>query len=268
MKMATTDGHHIRVATYNIHKCRGVDGRVRPERIVKVLRELDADIIALQEVLSLSADQGGDDHARFIARELGLRHYFGENRKHAGKMYGNAVLTRFPLIHARNHDISIPGREPRGCLRLDVSLPGGTRLHLFNVHMGTSFPERRQQVRRLISSEILNRPDLSGARIVLGDFNDWTTGTTTRALRHHFGNLHTPTRLNRKRTYPGLLPLLHLDQIYFDPKLSLRRSKVHKSWRALVASDHLPLVVELSLGARPQTPEPRHLADEDYAAVA
>ncbi len=257
MMAARADSHHVRVATYNIHKCRGLDGRVRPERIVEVLRELNADVIALQEVLSLPGNPYGDDHVRFIAEELGFHYCFGENRKHVGQIYGDALVSRFPLTHVCNYDISTPGREPRGCLRADVALPGGPLLHLFNIHMGTSFLERQQQVRRLMSSEILNRPNLRGARIVLGDFNEWTSGTTTRVLSNHFASPNLQAHPNRMGTYPGLLPFLHLDQIYFDPKLSLCRSTVHKSWRALVASDHLPLVVELSLAATSEIPDPR-----------
>ena len=252
--VAIADSHHVRVATYNVHKCRGLDGRVRPERIVGVLRELNADIIALQEVLSLSGNQCGDDHAQFIAGELGFRHCFGENRKHAGRMYGNALLSRFPWTRACNYDISISGHEPRGCLRANITLPGGPQLHLFNVHLGTSFRERRLQARRLISPEILNRPDLRGVRIVLGDFNEWTTGTTTRMLRAHFAS--PDLRTNRTRSYPGLFPILHLDHIYFDSALSLRHLTVHKSLRALVASDHLPFVMDLSLAA--EISDPNH----------
>jgi endonuclease/exonuclease/phosphatase family metal-dependent hydrolase len=267
MKIPKNDACHMRVVTYNIHKCRGLDGRVRPERIAKVLRELDADIIALQEVLSHPGDHRGEDHARFIAEELGFQHCFGENRKHLGQSYGNALLSRFPLSRAWNYDITVPGREARGCLRLDITLPGGAQLHFFNVHLGTSFPERRQQVRKLISSEILNHPELAGARIVLGDFNDWTSGAATRALHEHFGSPHPQARSHRKRTYPGVLPFFHLDQIFFDPKLSLRRSTVHKSLRALVASDHLPLVAELSLSVA-ETPDARPSNMENYVVMA
>jgi endonuclease/exonuclease/phosphatase family metal-dependent hydrolase len=153
-----------------------------------VLRELDADIIALQEVLSLPDNQRGSDHARFIAGELGFQHCFWENRKHIGQLYGNALVSRFPLTGACNYDISTRGREPRGCLRVDITLPGGPQLHVFNVHLGTSFVERRQQVRRLTSSEILNRSDLRGARIVLGDFNEWTSGNYPDASRPFCGS--------------------------------------------------------------------------------
>ena len=206
MMAARADSHHVRVATYNIHKCRGLDGRVRPERIVEVLRELNADVIALQEVLSLPGNPYGDDHVRFIAEELGFHYCFGENRKHVGQIYGDALVSRFPLTHVCNYDISTPGREPRGCLRADVALPGGPLLHLFNIHMGTSFLERQQQVRRLMSSEILNRPNLRGARIVLGDFNEWTSGTTTRVLSNHFASPNLQGHPNRMGTYQDYSP--------------------------------------------------------------
>src|SRR5690349_20333658 len=82
----------LRVATYNTHKCRGMDGRVRPDRIAEVLREIGADIVALQEVLSIAGASREADQARFLAEELGLHFVMGENRRLRGGAYGNAVL--------------------------------------------------------------------------------------------------------------------------------------------------------------------------------
>src|SRR5687767_12163744 len=93
----------IRVVTYNIHKCRGLDRRVSPERIVEVLRELDGDIIALQEIFSTHSRYRDIDQARFIATELGLNHCFGETCKRRGWSYGNALLSRFPMRQFSNH---------------------------------------------------------------------------------------------------------------------------------------------------------------------
>jgi endonuclease/exonuclease/phosphatase family metal-dependent hydrolase len=239
----------IRVATYNIHKCRGLDARVRPSRIVDVLREIGADIIALQEIVRVETARPNQDHARFIATELGMNFRFGENRTLGGGTYGNVLLSRYPLPNTSNYDITTSGREPRGCLRADVELPEGTVLHVFNVHMGTAFLERRKQGRKLVSEEILHRTELQGPRIILGDFNEWTRGLTTRLLRKHFVTPNLRDHMNRSRTYPGVLPFLHLDHIYFDPELVLHNLTLHKTRRSLMASDHLPLVADFSLPA-------------------
>src|SRR5678815_3330063 len=84
----------LRVVTYNVHRCRGIDGRLRPDRIVDVLREVDADVAALQEVV---AAEGDGDQARYIGESLGLHWALGENRKLEGSAYGNVVLSRFPI---------------------------------------------------------------------------------------------------------------------------------------------------------------------------
>ena len=111
----------IRIVTYNIHKCRGLDGRVQPVRIVEVLRNIDADIIALQEVLSVPG-KPERDQARFIATELGFNFCLGENRRLHGGAYGNLLLSRFPMRNSENHDITTEKREQRGCLRTDIDL--------------------------------------------------------------------------------------------------------------------------------------------------
>ncbi len=237
----------LRVVTYNVHKCRGLDRRVRPARIVEVLREINADIIALQEVLSLQGALREKDQARFISEELEMHCAIGGTRVHKGAQYGNVVLSRLPLLETRNYDITVRGREERGCMRADISANGSGLLHVFNVHLGTAFIERRHQGRKLVNEAILNNGELSGSRIMLGDFNEWTRGLTTRLLASHLTSADIRAHLKRSKTYPWLLPLMHLDHIYFDDTLDLERLTLHKSRVALVASDHLPLVADFRI---------------------
>jgi endonuclease/exonuclease/phosphatase family metal-dependent hydrolase len=239
----------LRIVTYNVHRCRGIDNRERPGRIVDVLREIDADVIALQEVLSISGAAREKDQAQFVAEELGLNHVAGENRKLKGGSYGNVVLSRFPLRLVRNHDISVRARERRGCLHTDVDVAGADTVHVFNVHLGTAYLERRHQGRRLVEEEILSNRELKGARIMLGDFNEWTRGLTTRLLRAHLKSVDVKNYLQRAKTFPGFLPVLHLDHIYFEDRLELKGLTVHRSRKALVASDHLPLVADFGVPA-------------------
>ncbi len=238
--------NRIRIATYNIHKCCGLDRRVFPARIVKVLREIDADIIALQEVICVSNGTREYDQARFFAEELGYKYCLGENRQLHGGAYGNVILSRLPVKATRNYDISWRRYERRGCLRADIELPYNHLLHIFNVHLGLTFTERRHQARQLVGSEILMSTELQGTRIVLGDFNEWTYGLVSRLLATHLESIDL-RHIGLKRTYPGVLPLLHLDHIYFDPALRLERLLVHRSRTALVASDHVPLVADFLL---------------------
>jgi endonuclease/exonuclease/phosphatase family metal-dependent hydrolase len=270
----------LRLVTYNIHKCRGLDRRVRPGRIAEVLRETNADVIALQEVLSIDGATAEKHQARFIAHELEMDYRIAENRRLDGGAYGNVVLSRLPIEWDHNHDITWRGREQRGCQRVDIRWSAGERrsaggrgsqpgspaavldppalsakrenelaqvpdtLHIFNVHLGTAFIERRHQARQLISEEILNNKSLDGPRIVVGDFNEWTRGLATRLLAENFKSADLRHHLQRARTYPGLLPFLHLDHVYYDNKVELKKLSLHRSRTALIASDHLPLVAD------------------------
>ncbi len=236
----------IRIATYNIHKCKGLDRKVSPSRIVEVLREMDADIIALQEVVSLKHGLREDDQARFIAEELEMGFFSGETRKLNGGSYGNVLLARLPVRRTFNYDLSVPRREPRRCLRADLEI-NDHPLHIFNVHLGTAFFERRHQARRLVAPEILLNRDLGGSRIMLGDFNEWTRGLVTRMLSTHLRSADIRFHLRRSKTYPGVIPFLHLDHIYFDHSMEMESLALHRSRLSIVASDHLPLVAELRL---------------------
>jgi endonuclease/exonuclease/phosphatase family metal-dependent hydrolase len=252
MGSSTAAVNRIRIVTYNIHKCRGLDRRVRPSRIAAVLRELDADVIALQEVVGENEDSPGQAAGIAACLPEGYSVQFGENRRVHGAAYGNAVLSRMPVRFARNYDLTWARRERRGCLRADVELPGGLLLHVFNVHLGTGFLERRQQARMLLSDSLLRRIDLQGPSVVVGDFNEWTHGLASRLMKTHYRSVDLPRYLGRRRTYPGLLPFLHLDHFYFDHRLALERFQLCRTRQTLVASDHLPLIADFRLPAAPE----------------
>lgn len=234
----------LRVATYNIHKCIGIDRRYSPERIVAVLKEIEADVIALQEVVCHSNLRERDHQARFIADELEMDFCVGENRRHNGGDYGNVTLSRSTITDSRNHDITIKRREPRGCLSTTIAVEGREPFQFFNLHMGTSFFERRKQVHKLLSDPLLQVPEIKGRRIIVGDFNEWTTGLTTRMLKTRYKTVDAKVDLGTRRTFPGFMPIVHLDHIYFDSGFKLLKAYVHRSRLAKLASDHLPIVAD------------------------
>ncbi|MEO8725644.1 MAG: endonuclease/exonuclease/phosphatase family protein [Acidobacteriaceae bacterium] len=222
----------LRIATYNVHKCKGMDGRVRPERVARVMLRLDADVIAAQEVLGPQAEALADGLAG-----AGYRFSFGENRKIAGVSYGNATFSRLTVEMARNYDVSIGERERRGVLRTDVVTAEGV-VHVFNAHLGTSYGERGRQAQCLLAEGLLLDRAIGKRRVVCGDFNEWVRGRCSRALAREFQSARP------RRSYPGVLPLLALDHIYFDSKLALERHWVFRERLGLLASDHLPLLAD------------------------
>ncbi len=229
----------IRLATYNVHKCRGMDWRVSPERILHIVREVEADIIALQEIFVSQAE--------YLAGELRMKLTFGPAREISNVSYGNAVLSRFAVTSSRNHDLKVIGREPRSCLETQLQIKHGEWIFFFAVHLGTSFFERRKQTLRLVAPEILGRPEVHGRRLLAGDMNEWTRGLATRILSCEMKSADTQMHLRRAKTYPGALPFLHLDHIYYDDTFHLTRMELHKTGRALLASDHLPLAADFEL---------------------
>jgi len=233
----------LRIATYNIHRSRGLDGRTRPERIAAVLSDIDADIIALQEVIG-SGPRGGS-HAEAIGAALGMGWVMAPARLLRGHHFGNAVLSRFPITQHLGHDLSWKTCEPRRLQRVDVTV-NGAALHIYNVHLGTAILERRHQAQRLAS--IVSDRHVVGPKLVVGDFNEWMKGLATTLLSARLRSVDLKDFLPRRRTYPGLFPLLHLDHIYYAGRVEIVAVELPRTRLALVASDHLPLVADVRVG--------------------
>jgi endonuclease/exonuclease/phosphatase family metal-dependent hydrolase len=233
----------LRIATYNIHRCRGLDGRTRPDRIVNVIRAIDADIVALQEVVGAGPKGGG--HAEEIGAALGMGWVMAPARQLRGHHFGNAVLSRHPIVNHLEHDLSWKTCEARRLQRVDVHV-NNAMLHVYNVHLGTAILERRHQAQRL--ANIVSDKHVTGPKVVLGDFNEWMRGLATTLLSERLNSVDLRDYLQRRRTYPGVFPFLHLDHIYYEGRIKVTGIELPRTRLALVASDHLPLVANVEIG--------------------
>jgi endonuclease/exonuclease/phosphatase family metal-dependent hydrolase len=222
----------LRIVTYNIHRSRGMDRRTRPERVAEVLRDVNADVIALQEVIG--AGPSGISHIEEIGACLGMGWVMAATRHLRGHQFGNAILTRFPVVHHAQHELTFKSCDDH-------------TLHVYNVHLGTAILERRYQAKRLAT--LVADRHVTGPKIVLGDFNEWMKGLTTSLLSAKLKSVDLGKYLTRRRTYPGLFPIVHLDHIYYDGPLEIDHIELVRTRLSLVASDHLPLVADIRLGS-------------------
>jgi endonuclease/exonuclease/phosphatase family metal-dependent hydrolase len=234
----------VRIATYNIHRCRGMDRRTMPQRIAEVIREMDADVVALQEVIG--AGPSGAGQAEEIGAALGMGWVMHSVRQLRNHNFGNVVLSRFPIMHHGSYELTWRTCEERACQRVDVDLGEACTLHIYNVHLGTAVLERRYQAARLAA--FVHDHRIKGPKVILGDFNEWMKGLATKTLSSLFKSIDIVEHLRRRRTYPGLFPLLHLDHIYYEGDVQVRSLQLVRTRKALMASDHLPLVADLRIG--------------------
>jgi len=233
----------VRIATYNVHRCRGMDRRINPLRIVDVLRDINADVIALQEVIGAGLQGAGQ--AEEIGAGLGMGWVMNCVRTLRHHQFGNVVLSRYPIVHHSQYDLSWRTCEPRNCQRADLEIDGEL-LHIYNVHLGTAVLERRYQAKRLAS--FVHDRRVMGPKVILGDFNEWMRGLATKTLTSLFESVDISKHLKRRRTYPGLFPVVHLDHIYYDGLVKVLRVEMPRTRTSLMASDHLPLVATLRIG--------------------
>jgi endonuclease/exonuclease/phosphatase family metal-dependent hydrolase len=226
----------LRLLTYNTHSCRGVDGIEDPARILAVIREAEADIIALQEV-----DQRTAADQDFLHRLRSMEDYavvFDPTlTRPQGGAYGNALLSRWPIRSSVRLDLSVRAREPRGAIRAEIETPRGL-VSATATHLGLRPAERREQVNRLLA---LPKAKDAYAQVLLGDFNEWWLwGRPLRRLHRHYGAAPSI------RSFPSQWPIFHLDRIWVRPRRRLRSISTVRTALSRTASDHLPVMAELA----------------------
>lgn len=229
----------IKVASYNIHKGIGLDRLRRPERIVDVLCEIDADIVALQE-----ADRRFGTRAAALPPDLLLNHspYVPvelSKRDESIGWHGNAILVRRSVEILTHAHIELPTLEPRGAVLAEVRVHG-LRLRIVAMHLDLSGLWRRRQARAIIAALETRRPLPT---ILMGDFNEWSAhGGCLRDFAHHFRVAPTPPSFHTRR------PVARLDRILVDRSLHVASCGVHHSLKARRASDHLPIWAQIERG--------------------
>ncbi len=231
----------IKVATYNIHHCSGLDARNEPSRIVKVLEEIGPDICGLQEVDSGIIHPGGFCQADFLAEASEMAGVMGPTIIDEGGRYGNLILTRGKIHDVRRLDLSIHRREPRGALDIDIELRG-RHIRVISVHLGLRAGERRRQFAKLLKTIEAYDDTL----LIMGDFNEWLP--FSRSMARWNSRLGATPKL---KTFPTRMPLLALDRVWVQPKAALVNVSRHVTPTSRIASDHLPLVATLNLGHSP-----------------
>lgn len=232
----------VRLATYNIHSCVGVDRRYDPERVAAVLREIDADLACLQEVPIVGRGERRGDQARFLAEATGLQLISGSGVREHRRHFRNAILTRLPVLAASAIDLTITGCEPRSAIDADLAI-GDRVLRVIATHFGLSAAERRLQANRVLAALAAPLPadrHPAATVLVMGDLNEWRGRKGgAQAFERRLG----PSFL--LRTFPSFMPVLALDRIYVDDRAVLEGLEVYSTSLARLASDHLPLVASL-----------------------
>lgn len=232
-----TDGRSLLAASYNIHSWKGTDGRHDPERIMRVVAGLDADMVALQEVVSPQL-AGAHCSLGQLARDQNYHVTFGPTMLRTDTRYGNALLSRREPMEVRRHELNYSSREPRGALEATFDYEG-TLVRVLATHLGLARRERARQMHLL--DELLQRQQ-GDIILLMGDLNDWLPRSAVRhAIKSFFGTARKP------RTFPSRWPVLALDRIHVHPADRVLSLRPFKTPLARVASDHLPVLARIDL---------------------
>jgi len=244
------DAGRVRLMTYNVRRCYGMDGTYAPERIARVIAQSGAQIIALQELDMNRGRSGAVDQALAIASVLGMTHHFHPAMSIAEEHYGDAILSALPLRLVKAAALpGVPLRprlEPRGALWVEVPL-GDRTLQVITSHFGLLGRERRLQAQALLGPEWLGHPACRGPVALLGDFNAIPASGAYRLLTKRLRDVQRLPPFRARATFPSAWPLLRIDHVFVSPELVVRDVTVLRDGEARVASDHLPVCVDLEL---------------------
>jgi endonuclease/exonuclease/phosphatase family metal-dependent hydrolase len=240
----------LRVMTYNVHGCVGIDGRHAPERIAEVIAEYEPDLVALQEVDVGRERSDRVDQPQQIGRLLGMEHVFSMACEMDGGQYGNAFLSRHPIEVVKAACLPpferVAGREPRGALLAIIRGKFGA-VHVLNTHLGLDRDERGLQADALRGGDWLGDPICQAPVVVCGDLNARPGSPPYTRLRGNLVDVQEAVpELRPRRTWPAVLPIFRLDHVFVSNDLQVEAFEVPSDRLTRVASDHLPVVVDLA----------------------
>jgi endonuclease/exonuclease/phosphatase family metal-dependent hydrolase len=243
----------LRVMTYNVHSCLGLDGKRSTERIARVIARHDPDVVALQELDAGRVRSGLVDQAVEIARHLEMLVAFHPTISVGEERFGDAVLSRAPIRIVRAEALpALAGRprlEPRGALWVEVERDGHP-VQVINTHLSLHWRERRLQVDALLGPDWLGHPDAQDV-VLCGDLNALSWFPECRALARLLTDVQADRSTGRARpTWAGRFPLARIDHVYVDATWRVLDVTVPDHHLARVASDHRPLVVDLDHSSR------------------
>lgn len=230
----------IRVASYNIRKSVGLDRKRRPGRIVEILNEINADVVALQEVDRRTGLRETTIPREMIERETDLKVIEIATRPDSIGWHGNAILVRkdAEVMVERRHDI--PVLEPRGAISTDIFVHG-EHLRIVGMHLALLRNYRRQQIRAV--TEQVQRLNAQIPTLIMGDLNEWRPGGSLEEFGDEYA-IATPGP-----SYHSSRPVASLDRIILRSDLDLLKGAVHRSELSRVASDHLPIWADIKVSA-------------------
>ncbi|NIM28977.1 MAG: endonuclease [Gammaproteobacteria bacterium] len=245
----------LRIMTYNIHRAIGMDRRFRPERIVRIAEHHAPDILLLQEVDEGAPRSRETDLGRDLAQALGFPHFVvGHNVSLRKGRYGNATLSRYPILRERNIDLTIQSRKRRGCQHTTIEIEKvrghAHRIDVFNLHLGLGALERVRQIGLLVRSKEFSELEKSQASFVGGDFNDWRSllhPIFTEILQFGCATQRNYVSDGALRTYPSFSPSGGLDRIYYRGPIRALNARTCRLKLSRVASDHLPVIADFDL---------------------
>jgi endonuclease/exonuclease/phosphatase family metal-dependent hydrolase len=235
----------LRVMTYNVHSCMGMDGTVSPQRIARILAMYAPDIVALQEVDVNRSRTGRIDQAQQIAKLLNMEYHFHPSFTIAEEHYGNSVLSRFPLRVVKTG--TLPGKlglEPRGILWLKI-LWNDRPVHLFVTHLGLRRRERQVQIMEILGKHWLAHPDCQYPIIVCADLNASPMSGIYRDIRQVLHD--TAQSLDRQVNIPTWMGMATVDYIFASSEWEVLDRTVPRNYLTRKASDHMPVIVDLHI---------------------
>jgi endonuclease/exonuclease/phosphatase family metal-dependent hydrolase len=248
---STLSSKSIRILTYNVHSCIGMDGKLSPRRIARVIAQYQPDVVALQELDVGKIRTDKVHQAQVISEYLAMEFHFHPAIHIEEERYGNAILTHLPVKLVKTGILPLlpfkPRLEPRGAIWVTVEAHG-LQFQLFNTHLGLRTAERTVQAKALLGDEWLANPDCTGPVIVCGDFNSFPNSAVHKRFSRQLNDIQRLLKDHRPlRTFGGRVPSVRIDHIFGNSMINVKNVEVPRTHLTRTASDHFPLIADIEL---------------------